>query len=832
MTSVKHVFILSILILPLFILAPAMVPGMNNTQANLMQVDSSVPAQFAQETLRVAVYAESNTTLPSYATGGVYTGYYQNVINFLVSAGYTVTALTTQDILDRELMVADYDAFVLPNQLPRESIVNHIKDYWLGGGGILSFDASIGYCFYAGMIDSSLEGDFELTPPAVPGYWAMSQDVLKVRVNERHPVTRAYALDVEFSMPSGNFTIVNGINLPPIVGDRMRSLVVWNASAVIPLVVAFDNPNRGGKIVQVPTSGSPIPSWLSPIIIDSIDWLAPRPKARIAFDFSKMSYYGVDEWDENVSHVPRYNIWRDFLVNRSYTVDKLYPSVDRTLTASDIAPFDVLVINLPAYNYSTSEMTNVIRPFVANGGGLFYLTDYNSINPEGHENMNELIAPWGFNITGDYDPMGTFTATDLDNHPVLESISDIYIAGGEWINITGAAYSVIRQGPNIAVAGSEVGYGRVIVSGDINFLDHNNIDNDDNRIFAVNVINWLSSGTADVLVYTDEPNSYSSLVTPVAKALNDLGIKYYITSDASYLNLSLYAGTWAMVIVDNPWFSIGSYYQDFADYVDGGGKFIMSGFQVDNYPASPLWVSLGFEFALDAPDSSPMHIWSPAHGIFNLPASYSANNFTPTGDYGDEGDLVTVMEGAALAGWTTNPAAGNATIVLSNNGRTLYNAYLIDEFDGDLDDSTYADNWELWENEIAFVYYARPTIDHPADVIYMETETGNEITWAPTTAAGAWEYVLSVNGTPLAATHWSGGNITVNVDGLNASSTEYQLTVYDRLGYSASDLVVLNVTEYIAPGPFGIDPLLIAAIVGGIAAVIVVIVIVMKKKSK
>jgi hypothetical protein len=78
-------------------------------------------------------------------------------------------------------------------------------------------------------------------------------------------------------MPSGNFTVVNGVNLPSIVGTRMHSLIAWNNTPQIPVVVSFDNPDRGGKIVQVPTGGSSIPSWLNPIITDAIDWLTPRP---------------------------------------------------------------------------------------------------------------------------------------------------------------------------------------------------------------------------------------------------------------------------------------------------------------------------------------------------------------------------------------------------------------------------------------------------------------------------------------------------------------------------------------------------------------------------
>jgi hypothetical protein len=89
-----------------------------------------------------------------------------------------------------------------------------------------------------------------------------------------------------------------------------------------------------------------------------------------------------------------------------------------------------------------------------------------------------------------------------------------------------------------------------------------------------------------------------------------------------------------------------------------------------------------------------------------------------------------------------------------------------------------------------------------------------------------------VNGSIDTTAHWDGGPVTINVDGINASITEYQLTVYDRIGYSVSDIVTLNVTEYIKPGPIidGIYTLGLIIIVASIAIVVIIIVIVKKKK--
>ncbi|MGD9397955.1 MAG: hypothetical protein PVJ05_16070, partial [Candidatus Thorarchaeota archaeon] len=68
MARLKHVLVLTILILPMFVLAPTLVASPNEALVSPEKVDTSLPAQFVEETLRVAVYAESNLTLPAYAT--------------------------------------------------------------------------------------------------------------------------------------------------------------------------------------------------------------------------------------------------------------------------------------------------------------------------------------------------------------------------------------------------------------------------------------------------------------------------------------------------------------------------------------------------------------------------------------------------------------------------------------------------------------------------------------------------------------------------------------------------------------------------------------------
>ncbi|MHA2027145.1 MAG: DUF4350 domain-containing protein [Candidatus Thorarchaeota archaeon] len=826
MTRLKHVSILIILILPMFALVPIVVTGPTGVQTNAAAFDTSVPATSVPRTHRVAVYAEDNTTLPSYATGGVYTNHYSNVISLLESAGYAVTALSTQDILDHELKVANFDVFVLPNNGPKDEIVTLVMDYWRGGGGVLNFDNSVGFCFYGGIIDPVFEGSDQ---------GGISWDVLpsdlwpNMTISTRNPVTKAYDVG-DWYLQSGVLTVFNPA-LIATIGPRYIPFAVTNHTLDSYIIFGLDDSDRGGRLVHFPGNCSDIPTWQNQMIIDAIDWLTPRPKGRILFDLSHFAAYGVDLWDPNEWSGELYYTWRDALVSRGYTFDKLHPSSAGNLTSDNLAGYDMLVIPMSAYNYTSSEVS-AVTSWVSNGGGLLVFGDQ-SYDLGDKQEQNKLLG--AFDLWNNYTVGLANTVDSSEFHPIVEGCLSLTFVGPGALNYSGAAYPIwYDTNGRTAVAGQEYGDGRVILTGDLDFLGHNQIGNAQNLQFGINLANWLSAATADVLLHVDNLGISSPWVAPAVDALNDLGIEYYLTFSESYMNLSLHDQQWSLVILDSCWPGIGLYLDEVSSYLDGGGDLIVSWHQVDTFDGDPLFAKIGFDFADDLPDKVPFYIWETDHGVFNYPNDYGALNFTSVDDYGDEGDLLTVYSNAtALGGYTDTNLPGNATTVLGFNDQVIWNSYLIDQLTGDYDDSTYSDSFELWQNEIAFLYFDRPIIDHPADVTYMETETGNEIVWTPTADAGPWTYTLWINGSTHGPVHWIGAPITINVDGVNASITSYELLIVDRLGYTAFDEVTLNVTEYIAPpGPGGLDPTLLLIIGAAVAGVIIILVVVMKRKKK
>ncbi len=85
-----------------------------------------------------------------------------------------------------------------------------------------------------------------------------------------------------------------------------------------------------------------------------------------------------------------------------------------------------------------------------------------------------------------------------------------------------------------------------------------------------------------------------------------------------------------------------------------------------------------------------------------------------------------------------------------------------------------------------------PTIDHPADIEYVEGSTGHIVIWNPDDAHPAG-YEIYRNGSLVVAGTWTGGPVTIGVDGLRAGTYNYTIVLYDESGNWVSDTVFVTV---------------------------------------
>ncbi|MFO7837697.1 MAG: hypothetical protein R6V83_13725, partial [Candidatus Thorarchaeota archaeon] len=792
-----------LLVIALFLAGFFIVPvGVTSTPARLQETlpqnetleHLSEPSWLpADKTVRIAIYNETNTTDPSYASHpGVEHNNASGLRDILLSYGYEATLLNAKDISSHELITAKYDVLALVDNFPRENITNQIQEFWLGGGSLLALDGSAAFLCYFGILPPESAGS-----DGYSVYWNYNGD--DINVTARHPVTKGYEKNQTINTMSGylawNWTALQGTS----IASDLTMLAKSNDDPNDVTALAFEPTSRGGKVVTIaPDNHNDYLSIeLGQMVADGVEWLCPRPKGRILFDVSHDNYYPVDTWDPTgYSIQPRFTPLRDALVNRTYTFDKLWPSSTGNFTEENLAPYDMLILNTPKHNFTSSEVT-ALSNWVSAGGGLFAMGESVGSFLQENQNINYLLADYDLwmNITANFNP-SIFTTTTLADHPTVENVNELSFSGGCYVNSTGTAYPLVMQGSDTLVASQEIGAGRIMLAGDINYLA-NYIEESDNAAYAVNVANWLVSWGADTILYTDEPDSASYYRTPVASALNELGMDFYLVFRAEYLNLSLHQKAWDLIVVDNPWFSIDVAYDAIYEHVEGGGRFVMSSYYVDSYPSEPLWPLLGFQFIEEMPDDPELYIWDSSHPIFTDPYDYSAANFTPTRDYGDEGDVLGVYPNAtALGGNSSSYDVNHSTIVLGNDGRTLYNGYLIDQFQDDLDDSTYPDNFELWLNEIAFIM--RPTIDSPSDMSIEAFDTGESITWTPTSDRPHL-YKIERNSVEVESGSWGGGQITYDLEEDSLELVTFELTVYDVTGSYASDIVMVTVVDTTNP---------------------------------
>ena len=664
-------------------------------------------SQIPKSNIRIAIYDEPNLSWPSYVSTGMMSNNHTLIDSILTSAGFDVSFLTVVDISNHELTTANYDVFIINDNVPRDNITNFVKEFWLGGGSILSFDSAISYMCYYGILPPDSAGD-----EGVGTYWNYIWSENQT-ISLRHPVSKAYQVSDTFTVDyfdwaSFDWTALQGTT----VASQLYKIANIDGDANRATVVGFDPVDQGGKALHILSSMGFDGNQL---LVDAIEWLCPRPKGRILFDLSHFPYYGIDSWDITYAdYAPRYEILRDNLVSRSYTLDKLYPSGSGNLTSSNLTPYDVMFLALNNINYTAAEITAVTN-WVNNGGSLLVTGETTGIN-EYNYRVNDLLVNFDLKMNTSYSGAGVATYTVA--HPIIEACSQISTSAPGKIVCDGNAFPIFgADADNIFVAGQEYGAGRIILISDLAPFRDGTIPSLDNLQFGINVFNWLCSWDAGILIFTDDiysPNVYS---TPQATALNQLGLPFYLTFNGEYLNLSLNSKEWELVIVEEDMGLIDTYYDDLVNYIDFGGYFIMSTYNIDGSSSHPLWARLGVAYASDISTGDPVYMWNQAHDIFTTPIDFASTQFTSTNGYIDDGDKLTVYSNAtALAGFTSLETDDNALIVLRNDYHTLLNSYLIAELATDYDDSTYNDNVELWINEIAYMWSKTTPLTSPPGI--------------------------------------------------------------------------------------------------------------------
>ncbi len=757
----------------------------------------SVPT-FTGDKIRVAIYDESNSTVPVWTTGAHAGGVHNNASGMkdvLRSYGYDVDLVTTSDIENHILTTANFDVFVMVDNLPRESVVDYIREYWLGGGGILALDGSGQYLSLIGAIPVEAEG--------TDGWGDWVYYTNDHNISTIHPVTRGYTLheiidsDDGYNFLSWNETALSESASAPDITILARSLI--DPNWITALALEPHNLTRGGKAVTIGTDLAHLDEVpLYQMFADAVAWLAPKPKARIAYDLSHQPYYCVDTWDgslTNYSSQSRHELLRNELVSKGYTFDKFYPSASGNITLERLSPYDLLIILAPNFNYTYQEVM-ALKTWIEDGGSLMIHGEWNGFEVASG-NVNEVLDGLEADISLYIGPeYGTSTIVEFYDHPTIEDVKEIMHSGGSYVNVTGNAVPLTHLGNDMTSAVQDMGSGRIYVSGDINTFS-NFLDDSNNTRYAVNMFNWLTSSEAKVLAYVDnsplgiEPN-WNIYRGPVAEALNMLGIEFYMSTNRTYFEDLLNLGSWDLVVIDTPVYSLSAgTYTEILEYMESGGRLAIS--SPNTGSTHELWDYLGIAGSEDILNPPTHYVWDSLHPIFESPIDFSASSFTssftPFPFTPTAANLSLHQNATGLAG--TVPANGsiNVGIAESVNGRAIVNGLLLTVYEDDADLSGYEDGFEIWLNEI--VYMLRPGINSPADILFEIGTTGNEFTWTPTSSI-PWLYSIEIDTIETDSGYWNGSSFAFNVDSYPEGDHSFRLTVWDERGGISTDEVIVT----------------------------------------
>jgi hypothetical protein len=837
-----HVLVLSLFIVSVLFFSPA---ALSEVETNgVVQVDDSSLAAtgYVPGDIRVAIYDEPNMTTPSYpiSTGGKNNNV-TGLMNVLVSYGYDVTLLDVQDIYNHELTTANYDVFCMVDNFPRENITYRVMDFWLGGGGLLVFDGSAGFLCSFGVLPPEAIGT-----SGSPAYWSYASDDFVF--TGLHPVSKS--VNGSINTVSSSYFLWDFLALQATsIGPDLTKVATSSISPNDATILAYEPSDRGGKVVTIAMDlvNDQLPE-LYPIYADAVEWLAPKPKARILYDLTHQPWCPTDTW-EWAGDGNYLTTWRNDLVSRSFTVDKLHPSAAGNLTSDNLAPYDLLVTNQPLLSFSTPEIA-AVDAWVSAGGGLFVIGDNPGVPDNYH--LDDLIAPYGFQFNDTVAPYSTGVGI-FDMHPTTEVCTSLVYQGATNLILSGGAYPIWSYAPGEVAAGaSEYGAGRVVVICDANSVLDSWIGGADNEQFAMNVANWLTTSSARVLLFHDSTGifPYNFYRSAVADALNELDIEFMLTFDRDYFNLSLNSRDWELVISDANSASPVVNYGFILDHLMNGGKLIMRDF-LFRYPNGSngwdlsLYTYMGFEgagaTAFITSGAPTVYMWDDQHSVFDRPVDFAVDRFESTANfYTTDFTNVTLHANAtAIAGITPTPEVNQSAIVLGAGGRALCNMFSISQYTDDYDESTYADNFEIWLNEIA--YMMRPTIESPGDLVFDLGEY-DELLWNAY-SYGPSDYQIKRDSVIIATQAWDGSTVTLDISSLPVGVYEFELTVRDIFAYQAEDTITVTIEEPPTPTtpteptttPTALPPggfmILVIAAAAGVVIIIVIFFLMKKKKT-
>lgn len=277
-------------------------------------------------------------------------------------------------------------------------------------------------------------------------------------------------------------------------------------------------------------------------------------------------------WDGALSY------WAIDCVKKGYSVETLpwngLITYGVTSNPQDLSNYKAFIVDEPNIIFTSSEKTAMIN-YVANGGGLFMISDHDvsDRNGDGYDSpaiWNNLLTTNSFGvnpfgITFDYaNYSGTYSnVANLPSDPILHGTTG-NVTQVKWSNgttmtlntnqnpsIKGVIFKIGNSGlTNVLCAYGTYGSGKIVAVGDSSITDDGTGDtgdqlydgyitdaNGNHQRLLMNITNWLMS--ANLSTTTFETSNLNCKIAPNPIENHQINISYNLLND-EIVELSLY----------------------------------------------------------------------------------------------------------------------------------------------------------------------------------------------------------------------------------------------------------------------------------------------------
>lgn len=216
---------------------------------------------------KVAILNSDSTNEPFYFFGGWSNNFYplyEGLLDFL----FNVEIITNEEILSGGLI--EVGVLIMVDNAPNAAASNIVKDWYFDGGCLLTFDSSICFNNWAGILPPEAEGT-----SGCGIYWDYNSPAAGILVNE-HPITAGYALGSSLQGTSGDSQYYSSTIQSSEASPYYTPVVKTAIGSDRDLVVAYEPPQSQGLLVHIWDAVHWYTTSNHQLILNSISWLQSR----------------------------------------------------------------------------------------------------------------------------------------------------------------------------------------------------------------------------------------------------------------------------------------------------------------------------------------------------------------------------------------------------------------------------------------------------------------------------------------------------------------------------------------------------------------------------